>query len=338
MTGESRTIPASQIGWNMRGFEQQYKDLPDYILKCTHQIWEGRNIAAIGWHYDENIQIRTPIAYSEGNRSGIANTMETLFEFPDRQLYGEDVIWSEHPEYGYLSSHRIVSEATHLMDGVFGKASGKRLRFRTIADTNCIGNSVHEEWLVRDLGAMSRQIGLHPRDMASQMIAAEGGPEKSTHPFTPDADKPGKYRSQGNDNEWGQRAADLLRRIMDTEFSAIVETYDRGCQVEYPGGISAHSTAPAEAFWLGLRSSFPNAEFGIDHVIGREDPMMPPRAAVRWHLTGLHEGWGTFGAPSGAPIHVMANTHFEFGPWGLRREWTIYDEVSIWKQILLAQG
>ena len=322
----------------MQGFDKQYKDLPDYILKCTNQIWESRDIAAIGWHYAENIQIRTPITYSEGNWAGITNTMETLFEFPDRQLFGEDVIWSEHPDYGYLSSHRIVSEATHRQDGMFGPASGKRLRFRTIADTNCIENAIYEEWLVRDLGAMARQIGLHPREMAAQMIEAEGGHEKAKHPFTPSADKPGRYKSTGNGNEWGQKAADLLQRIMKTEFSAITETYDRGCHLAYPGGVEAHSTAPAEAFWLGLRSAFPNAEFGVDHAIGRDDPMMPPRAAIRWHLTGKHEGWGSFGNPTGADVHVMAISHFEFGPWGLRREWTVYDEVSIWKQILLHQG
>ena len=320
----------------MHGFDEKYQDLTDYILKCTYQIWESREISAIDWHYAKDIKIRTPLGYSEGNRAGITNTMETLHEFPDRQLFGEDVIWSEHAEYGYLSSHRIISEATHLNQGMFGPASGKRLRFRTIADTNCIANAVHEEWLVRDVGAMARQIGLHPREMAAQMIAAEGGPEHAKRPFSPQDDKPGAYKSRGNDSEWGQRAGDMMARLMKAEFSAVTDAYDRGCHLEHPGGVSAHSTAAAEAFWLGLRSSLPNAVFGIDHAIGREDPMMPPRAAIRWHLTGKHEGWGTLGAPSGAEIHVMAISHFEFGPRGIRREWTVYDEVAVWKQILLA--
>jgi hypothetical protein len=28
--------------------------------------------------------------------------------------------------------------------------------------------------------------------------------------------------------------------------------------------------------------------------------------------------------------------HAEFGPWGLRREYALYDEIAIWKQILMA--
>jgi hypothetical protein len=50
--------------------------------------------------------------------------MATLAEFPDRQLLGEDVIWSGTPEEGMLSSHRIISTATHLGDGVYGRGHG----------------------------------------------------------------------------------------------------------------------------------------------------------------------------------------------------------------------
>jgi hypothetical protein len=32
---------------------------------------------------------------------------------------------------------------------------------------------------------------------------------------------------------------------------------------------------------------------------------------------------------------VMGVSHVEFGPWGLRREITLFDEIAIWKQILL---
>lgn len=77
----------------MKGFGQVYTDLTDYILKCTEMIWEGRNIAALDWHYGDDLLVRTPAAISRGNAAGKANTMTTLAEFPDRQLLGEDVIW-----------------------------------------------------------------------------------------------------------------------------------------------------------------------------------------------------------------------------------------------------
>ena len=65
---------------------------------------------------------------------------------------------------------------------------------------------------------------------------------------------------------------------------------------------------------------------------------MPPRAALRWSLVGKHEGKGRFGHPSNANIYIMGISHAEFGPWGLRNEYTLFDDVSIWKQIHLHLG
>lgn len=322
----------------MHGFDPKYSDLPDYILKCTAQIWEGRDIAALHWHYAEDIVVRAPSGARVGNQEGIANTMATLAEFPDRVLLGEDVIWSGSAETGFLSSHRILSEATHSGDGVFGVATGKRLRFRTIADTHVIANQVNDEWLVRDQGAMVRQMGQTPEAYACAMIEAEGGIEKAPRPLTPDSDIAGPYKGRGNDNEWGVKLANILTSMMGAGFSAIAATYDRACHLEYPGGVTGHGRSAADSFWLGLRSSLPSAQFQIEHQIGRDDPLMPPRAAIRWSLTGLHDGWGMLGRPSGAPIYVMGITHAEFGLWGLRREYTLFDETAVWKQIILGRG
>jgi len=142
----------------------------------------------------------------------------------------------------------------------------------------------------------------------------------------------------GNDNAYGAKLADALERLMTAEFSLIPALWDRACHLEYPSGQTAHGHASADTFWLGLRAALPSADFAMHHIIGREDPMMPPRAAVRWSLTGRHDGWGSFGRPSGANLHIMGITHAEFGPWGLRREYTLYDEAAVWTQIFQATG
>ena len=322
----------------MKGFDSKFNDFPDYILGITQEIWEQRGLATLHQYYAENIPVRSPGSMVMGNQNVIAATMATLAEFPDRQLLGEDVIWSGNPEVGMLSSHRILTTATHLGDGVYGKASGKQLKYRVIADCHAINNQINDEWLIRDQGAVVRQLGLDPKAYAGDLIAREGGPEHCIQPFTPAIDQLGPYTGKGNNEEFGQQYADILQRIMGAEVSCIKSQYDRACQVEYPGGVSDHSWDPAERFWMGLRASFPNATFTIDHQIGRQDPMMPPRAAIRFSLQGKHEGWGSFGKPTGANVYVMAAAHAEFGPWGLRREFVVFDETAIWKQILLHTG
>jgi hypothetical protein len=322
----------------MKGFSNRWKDFPDYIIGITKEIWEDRGIATLHHYYSPDIVVRSPASVVIGNEKVIGATMATLAEFPDRTLLGEDVIWSGTPEEGMLSSHRLLSTATHMADGMYGKASGKKLTYSIIADCHAINDQINDEWLIRDQTAIVNQIGWDAKEFAADLIAREGGPEKAARPLTPATDQPGPYKGRGNDNEWGQKYADILTRIMGADMAAIPAEYDRAVQSEYPGGLTGHSHGPVDRFWMGLRASFPDATFTIDHQIGRDDPLMPPRAAIRWALHGKHDGWGYFGAPTGAEVYLLGISHAEFGPWGLRREFALFDETAVWKQILLQTG
>ena len=116
----------------MKGFNDKWKDFPDYILGITQEIWEHRDIASLEQYYSSNIPVRSPGSLVIGNNDVIAATMATLAEFPDRNLLGEDVIWSGDPDMGMLSSHRILSTATHSGNGVYGTASGKRIKYLSL--------------------------------------------------------------------------------------------------------------------------------------------------------------------------------------------------------------
>ncbi|MGL6258622.1 ester cyclase [Vibrio sp. WXL103] len=314
----------------MKGFNPKFKDFPDYILGITKEIWEERQLHSLHHYYAPDIVVRTPLAVSQGNVDVINATMGVLAEFPDRVLLGEDVIWSGDPEYGMYSSHRILSTATQL-------ETGKKVQFRIIADCHAINDQINDEWMIRDHGAIAKHLGKTAKEQAAFLIERAGGAEQCPRPFTREQDIQGPYHGVGNDSQWGCRYQDILERIMKAEFSVIPQEYDRACIAEYPSEVQAHSHAEIDSFWMRLRSAFPNAEFKVHHRIGRDDPMMPPRAAIRWTLEGKHEGPGMFGAPTGADVYIMGAAHAEFGPWGLRREYVLFDEVAIWQQILLSR-
>jgi len=327
----------------MKGFDPKFRDFPDYIIGITKEIWEDRGIATLHAYYGEDIVVRSPGSVVVGNQNVIGATMATLAEFPDRQLLGEDVIWSGTPEDGMLSSHRILSTATHLGEGVYGQPTGKKLQYRILADCHAKDNKIDDEWLIRDQGAIVRQMGWDPKEYAADLIAREGGPENCVRPLTPANDRQGPYAGRGNDNEWGQRHADLLTRIMGADMGAVGREYDRAVQSEYPGGVIGHGWDPVDRFWMSLRASMPDATFTTHHQIGRDDPNMPPRSAIRWSLHGKHDGWGAFGVPTGANLYVLGISHAEWGELiggdiRLRREWTLFDETAVWKQLLLATG
>lgn len=323
----------------LRGFDPKWRDVPHYINGITSEIWEERRIGSLRQYYGAGLIVRSPASIVVGNDGIIAATMATLAEFPDRQLPGEDVIWCPASgSGGFLSSHRLICSATHRGAGAYGPPTGRRLEYRILADCYCAGNAVHDEWLVRDQAAIVVQMGLDVVGWTRAQIAREGGPEACIKPFTPARDITGPYTGTGNGHEVGERLASVLQRIMAADFAVIPAEYDRAAQLHYPRHFDGHGWGDADGFWLPLRSSFPSARFAVHHVIGRHDAGQPPRAALRWSMDGVHDGWGMFGAPSHVPVHVMGITHAEFGPDGLRREWTLVDETAIWRQILLGSG
>ena len=319
-------------------YSNRFPDFPAYIIGCTKDIWEDRGVGTLNDYYAPDIVVRSPMGIQRGNQAVIASTMATIHEFPDRQLFGEDVIWSNDPDDGYFSSHRLITTATHGGDGQFGPATGRPWTVRVIADCAARGETIYDEWLVRDYGGIVRALGFEPRDYAARLIADEGGPESAAMPFLPENDIDGGYHGRGNDNQWGVQYADTLARIMDKDFAHVMKDYDRAIVANYAGGRDVIGREGAVQFWVGLRSSFPDADFTIHHRIGMDGDMLSPRASIRWSLDGTHAGWGSFGRPTGARVHVMGLSHAEFGPWGQRREYAYYDEIAIWKQILMAQG
>jgi predicted ester cyclase len=322
----------------MTGFDSRWADFPAYIIGITKEIWEDRGLATLNHYYSKDIIVRMANGITVGNAGVIAGTMATLAEFPDRTLLADDVIWCGTPETGMLSSHRISSTATHTGHGMYGPPTGKLLSFRAIADCHARNNVIDDEWLARDQGAICLQMGMTPEGFARAAIDRQGGPEKAMPMFTPEQDQQGPYTGHGNDNVWGQRYGAILKAIMDADVAVIAREYDRACRLYYPNGVDARSFGPAENFWMGLRAAFPSAEFKIEHLMGNEDPLLGARAAARWSLRGRHDGWGSYGAPSGADVYVFGFSHAGFGPWGLREETVVFDTTSIWQQILIHKG
>jgi len=323
----------------MKGFDKQFKDLPDYILKITYQIWENRDVESIMQYYAENIPVRSPSGVIYGPKAVVKATKATLNEFPDRQLLGEDVIWIGDEENGFLSSHRILSKATHQKDGTYGPATGKKLVYRVIADCACLNNQVYDEWLVRDQGSIVRQIGIDPKIFAANQIQFEGGSDKCTIPFNASTNIESKYvappqPSFNSSEDYGY----ILSSIMDKPSNIFQKSYDRAVRQEQAGGTTGHGMDDAENFWMNLRSSFPDAKFTLEHCAYLQENTQPNKAAIRWSLIGKHSGNGLFGLPTHADVYVMGICHAEFGSWGIKNEWVLFDETSVWKQILMKTG
>ena len=324
----------------MKGFNNKFENLPDYILKITHQIWEEKDVNSIMEYYAENIPVRSPMGIIYGPNTVVDATNATLDEFPDRQLLGEDVIWIGNEDEGFLSSHRILSKATHVKDGLYGKATNKKLVYRVIADCACKNNQVYDEWLVRDQGAIVRQLEIDPKKYAAILIKQEGGIKNCIKPFDKNSSQETSYAPPIlSKNNIADQYAENLENILNINSKSTIEkNYDRSVQQFQPGGFVRYGIDDVTNFWQNLRQSFPDALFRIEHKSFTVEENQPKKVAIRWSLVGKHSGNGIFGQASNSEIYIMGINHAEIGPRGIKNEWVLFDETAIWKQILIKTG
>jgi predicted ester cyclase len=319
----------------MKGFDKKYVDFPDYILKITKQIWEGKDVESIGKFYTDNIPVRSPFGITYGNKPVIEATYNTLKEFPNRQLLGEDVIWNGNDDMGYHSSHRILSKGTHLGDGFYGKPTGKDIYYRVIADCACKDNQVYDEWIVRDQGAMVRQIGYSPKEFAQIMIDKEGGNDNANKLFDKSEVKPSDYRPEDvTINSAGEKYFKILNSVFEENYD--FGDYNRASSIYWPGNKLGHGREDVAKFWNSLKNIFTKIKFSIEHVGYLDEPNKNPKASIRWFLEGVHSNDSDdYGKKTNSKLFIMGINHVEFNKDGVIREWVLFDEVAIWKQILM---
>ena len=319
----------------MKGFDKKYKTFPEYILKITKQIWEDKDVNSIANFYTKNIPVRSPFGVTYGYKPVIDATFATLKEFPNRQLLGEDIIWNLDSDSGYHSSHRILSKGTHLGEGSYGKPTGKDIYYRVIADCACKNNQVYDEWIVRDQGAMVRQLGFTPKEFAKKIIENEGGLEQANELFNSKSDTKSEYKPNiAPKNSIGNKYSNILNKIFTSDYN--FSDYARAASIYWPGNKIGHGREDIEKFWKSLKEAFSNFKFSIEHIGYLEEEGKNPKASIRWFLNANHSNkTSDFGKATNKNIFIMGINHAEIIDKNVIREWVLFDEVAIWKQILM---
>lgn len=280
----------------------QITDPRDQALDALETLWSvrGTGLAGDALIHDSD----------EGGltlRGMAALRHRLLTGFPDMALHVEDVILGAD-----IALARMVLTATHSRTGPHGPATHRGVAFRCGVELRGLGAAVEEAVLIRDQGA------LPPLVIGEEAAARWRGPGGATH----DAPDP-----------WAAALSDIMSTAMEGDLSILHRAVDPAAEVFLPGGISGTGPEPMDRFWLSLRSAFPSAAFTLRTVLGRDEALGAPCAALRWDLNGCHDGWGRYGAPTGSEITVPGMCFAEFGPRGLRRFWALVDDVAVQRRI-----
>lgn len=319
------------------GYEPVYRDFVDYIVRCTHRIWEEKDIGLCRTHYSGDCVMHTLAGPQVGCEVVVQNTIGALAMSSDRQVIAEDVIWSDEGDGNLYSSHRIMSSSTHLgNDAMLGPATRREAGATTIADCLCRENRIIEEWLVRDNLRAVWQIGGDPWAVAQRQAEGDGAGDQGRHAWRSEAIA--KVRGGGDvpipAGHPAEIPASMLRlALRDDLYGEASKRLSPAAEIRWP----TNRIGFGRGFWVGcltqIRACLQRPSFTLDHIAARPLPGGDIAVALRWSLAGVHAGAGVWGPATGRDLLVMAISHYRLRGGAIIEDVTVFDELAVLRQI-----
>ncbi len=327
---------------SLRGFDPCYTDIVDYIVRCTHRIWDERNPGLIYSHYASNAIVYSSLGTSYSREDVVRATIQRISEFPDRRGMATQVIWRGDDKDGFYTSHLVTSAGRHTEPGPYGPPTGRNFVARTIADCMVFENRVYREWLVRDNMAMVRQLGLDPNVLAERHAAEQFAKGATLTELGENGRLLGQY---GPEDEADVSIAhddterDCLRWLHEVYnkrmFGLLREVYAPNVQWHGPLARELYGIHAVLTQTMRLIAMIPDAVFIPQHICSLDSVEGGKKIAVRWIIDGHHLGHGSLGAPTGHRLFVMGMSHFHVVDGKIVEDWTVYDELAMLTQVKL---
>jgi predicted ester cyclase len=338
-----------ELAHSMNGFDPIYTDIVDYIVRCTHRIWDERDIGLIYTHYTHNCVLYGTMGTVYDRESIVRDTIQRLVSLPERRGMATQVLWCGDDEKGFYTSHLVTGSGRHSQDGLYGTATGKTFTSRTIADCMIYRNKIYREWVVADTMAILKQLGVDPNVFAEE--AARGLFEKGIESVDigenrriigqtiPEMGKP-DFSSLAN-NEIEATTLEWLHDMWNCRmFGRVEKHYAPNAQYHGPKMVELYGPAAVLHHHLALLGSIPDAIWMPQHVCSNPCEEGGVKVAVRWVMEGHHLGYGglyELGKPTGVRLQVMGITHYHVKGGKVVDEWDVYDELSLLTQVKLAK-
>ena len=306
-------------------------DAVNSLIESAHQIWHEKAVGLVYDSYQHSVKIHTALGDAYGRDTLVTEVIQHLAAFPDCAFYDEGAVWDD--EHGLYVSHLSTGVAHNTGYSNFGPPTGKRVRYRTATDFLVKGDRIAEVWRVHDGLALAQQLGLGVRQAAEVLKRQRPTLHQPAHGELERlrGQEPPPQTAAGDGLEatvrwawhevWNRRRLDRVTQLYAPNYSFLG-----------PSGRRFRARSDFVAFVLELLAAFPDAVVGLERLTcqgNRDDG----RAAVRWRLSGTHDGPGPYGVPSGQRVNILGITHQHLRGGEFVKEWTVFDELALLVQL-----
>ncbi|MFW0795230.1 ester cyclase [Gordonia sp. CPCC 205515] len=326
----------------MRGFEDTYVDIVDYIVRITHRIWEDQDVGYIYDTYSPGCRLHTDSGLQYGVEALVEGTLHSINAFPDMRHYADDVIWAGNDEQGFVTSHRAINTGHHTGPWRWGPPTGRKLDTWVIANCLVQENEIVEEWVLYNTAAKLAGLGLDVVE-AARTFGNEGGLAPLSERDLTEVDrlvggrKPMPYPAapEGVDFDIEHMVRSLWHNVFNRrDLSAIDRAY--GPAVLWNGTTNrvGRGRGDVRAFARSLLSTFPDLGVAVDEVYWMGNDADGYRVMVRWVGAGTHRGYALYGKPTGRRAHIWGISQLYVKDRQIVEEWNLFNEFDVLAQLL----
>ena len=333
--------PAQELA----GFDPDYRNIVDYIVRITHRIWETdqRDVEYIGDCYAPDSLVYDDYGLQTGSSKIIADTHHTTAAFPDIILDAEEVIWAGDDSIAFHTSHLTRITGTNTGPSRYGDPSGASINVPVIANCVALGNDIFLEHVLYNTSEMLRQLGFDLWEEARRMVASRpaGWPRS---PETWDqlraAASPARPICEaepiaGFDPDAFARK--VHRNVWNGNGSALTSHYDTNLRFEGTTGRKFTGIDAYRGYVAELRAAFPDLELQVDEVYWMGNAADGYLVSTRWSAEGSHGGGGLYRDPTCAPCQVWGITQWRIEDGQVCQEWQLFNEFDLMMQIAEAR-
>ncbi|OED35017.1 hypothetical protein AB833_31635 [Chromatiales bacterium (ex Bugula neritina AB1)] len=338
-------------GQQLAGFDPDYRNIVDYIVRITHRIWETdqREVEYIGDCYSDDSIVYDDYGLQTGNEKIIADTHHTTGAFPDIILDAEEVIWAGDDQIAFHTSHLTRIIASNTGPSRYGEATGANVSFVVIANCVARGNDIFLEHVLYNTSAMLQQLGIDLWQEAERLVAdpPPGWPRTSVvwdqlreaaapvkalsesqpvNHFDPDA-----FARSVHDKVWNGPGLNGLRTAVD-------ENYKPGFTFE---GTTERLFTGADAYRAyvsELRTAFEDLQLQVDEVYWMGNDNDGYLISTRWSAEGTHSGGSIYRKPTGGRCQIWGITQWRVKDAKIEQEWQLFNEFDLMMQIVKARN
>ena len=332
--------PGTEKRQPMQGFDEDYVDIVDYIIRCTHKIWEEGAVGLIYTHYSHDATMFTPDGLVYGREDWVAHTVRFQAAFADRRAFTHDVIWTGNDQDGYYCSHLVFSTGTNTGYSEYGSPTGQKVGRWVISDCIVKENRIVTEWLAGDRMAEIMQMGYDPYLLAQLHSNQLPLPDIIKESYGEVERLRGQLPPVGLDslNKTPVDIEDLVHTTLHElwnlrMFNRIYERFIANYTCITVPNRYIYGRSDYRSFVTSIITTFPDAKLFIDHLCSVDDGDDKYRVAVRWNLVGTHLGPGKYGKPTGQRVRIPGMSHFHFHNSKFVHEFCIFDEFALLKTL-----